>query len=87
MGSQWLMFAGLFVPWVHFDDHPAEDRVALHFRISMPAAIEAFVHQRLPESQRIELCHDEHQVVVHHGWQPLGEGCQPGPGDAVMALD
>lgn len=87
VGSQLLMFAAHFVPWVHLDDHPAEDRYALQFHISMPASIEAFVHQRLPGAERIELCHDERQVVVRRGWQPIGAACEPGPGDRVVALD
>jgi hypothetical protein len=87
VGSHLLMFAGIFVPWVRFDDHPEEDRFALHFRISLPAAIEAYVHERLPEAQRFELCHDEHRVVIRRGWSVLPEGCTPEPGDRVLALD
>lgn len=87
VGSQLLMFAAHFVPLVHLDDHPAEDRYALQFHISMPASIEAFVHRRLPEAERIELCHDERQVVVRRGWLPIGAACEPGPGDRVVALD
>ena len=87
VGSQLLMFAAHFIPWVHLDDHPAEDRYALQFHISMPASIEAFVHQRLPGADRIELCHDERQVVIRRGWQAIGAACEPGPGDRVVALD
>jgi hypothetical protein len=87
VGSHLLMFAGGFIPWIRFDDHPEDDRFALHFRTSMPASIEAFVRQRLPGTQRIELCHDERQVVIRRGWQPLAEGCQPEAGDQVVALD
>lgn len=87
VGSQLLMFAAHFIPWVHLDDHPAEDRYALRFHISMPASIEAFVHRRLPGAERIELCHDEHQVVIRRGWQAIGAACEPGPDDRVVALD
>jgi hypothetical protein len=87
VGSHLLMFAGTFVPWLHYDDHPADDRYALRFRTSVPTSIEAFVHARLPQAQRIEVCHDERQVVVHRGWTPVPEGCRPGDGDAVIALD
>ncbi|WP_353093940.1 DUF2145 domain-containing protein [Methylibium sp.] len=87
VGSQLLMFAAHFVPWVHLDDHPVEDRYALRFHISMPASIEAFVHRRLPGAERIELCHDERQVVIRRGWQAIGAACEPGPGDRVVALD
>jgi hypothetical protein len=87
VGSHLLMFAANFVPWLHIDDHPQDDRYALHFRISMPASIETFVHERVPGAQRIELCHDEQRVVVRHGWQPIGDGCRPETGDRVIALD
>ncbi|MBI5254864.1 MAG: DUF2145 domain-containing protein [Burkholderiales bacterium] len=87
VGSHALMFAGQFIPWVHFDDHPEDDRYALRLRVSLPAAIEAFVRQRVPDAQRMELCHDERQVVVRHGWRPLGEGCVAELGDRVVVLD
>jgi len=44
IGSRWVMFAAGFVPWVHVDDHPDEDRLAMQFHISLPDSIEAFVH-------------------------------------------
>jgi len=82
-----LMFAGAFMPWIKFDDHPDEDRFALRFRISMPASIEAFVRELVPGAQRIELCHDERQVVIRRGWEPVAEGCQPDASDRVIAFD
>ena len=85
--SHLLMFAGTFVPWIKFDDHPEADIYALRFHISMPASIETFVRERVPGSQRIELCHDERQVVIHHGWQSVAEGCRPEAGDRVVAFD
>jgi hypothetical protein len=87
VGSHLLMFAGAFIPWIRFDDHPEADRFALRFHTSMPASIAAFVQQRLPASERIELCHDARQVVIHRGWQPIADGCRPGAGDRVVALD
>lgn len=87
VGSHALMFAAGFIPWLHRDDHPDKDLFALRFRTSLPASIEAFVRQRVPGAQRIELCHDEHQVVVRRGWQPVAEGCRPDAGDRVVALD
>lgn len=87
VGSHLLMFAGAFVPWLAYDDHPEDDRFALRFRTSVPSAIEAFVQERLPQAQRIELCHDERQVVVRHGWRALADGCRAEPGDRVVALD
>lgn len=87
LGSHLLMFSAGFVPWISFDDHPEDDRFALRFRVSMPASIEAFVRERLPGARRIELCHDERQVVVRRGWKPLAEGCRPEAGDRVVAFD
>jgi len=87
VGSHLLMFAAGFVPWLRFEDHPEDDRFALQFRTSVPESIEGFVRARLPGAQRIELCHDERHIVVHRGWTPIAEGCRPGPGDRVIALD
>jgi hypothetical protein len=87
LDSHWLKFAAAFMPLVHLDDHPEDDRYGMAFRISMPAAMEAFVRQHLPEATRIELCHDEHQVVVRHGWEPIADGCRPAGADRVIALD
>jgi hypothetical protein len=85
--SHALMFAGGFIPWIRFDDHPEDDRYALQFRTVVPASLEAFVRAREPQARRIELCHTEHHVLVRHGWAPLADGCRPGPGDRVVALD
>jgi hypothetical protein len=87
VGSHALMFAGTFVPWIHYDDHPADDRFALRFRTSLPAALEAFVRERAPGARRVELCHDSRRVVIHHGWDAVPEGCKPQAGDRVIALD
>ena len=86
VGSRILMLAPYFVPLLHLDDHPGPDRDAMKLQVSLPAAIEAFVHQRLPASERIEICHDETQIVVHRGWDPVAGGCHPGPGDRVVPL-
>lgn len=86
VGSHALMFAGQFVPFVHLDDHPLDDRYALRLRTSVPASIEAFVRARWPQARRVELCHDARRVVVRRGWEPLAEGCRPAPGDEVFAL-
>ncbi len=85
--SHALVFAAQFVPLIHVSDHPPDDLYALKLRISMPSSIEAFVRQQAPQAERMELCHDERHVVVHRGWQPLGPGCQAGPGDEVISLD
>jgi hypothetical protein len=87
VGSHALMFAGHFIPWIHFDDHSEDDRFALRFRTSLPTSIEDFVRQRVPGAQRIELCHDEERIVVRRGWQALPDGCRPEAGDEVIAFD
>jgi hypothetical protein len=87
VGSRLLMMAAAFVPFLHLDDHPAEDRDAMLLRVSLPTTVEAFVRERVAGSERIELCHDGRQVVVHRGWTPIAEGCKPGEGDRVVPLD
>lgn len=87
VGSPLLMVAALFNPWIHLDDHPHEDLLALRFRISMPASIEAFIRERVPGAKRVELCHDERQVVIRSGWAPIADGCQPGTDDRVVVFD
>ena len=85
--SPLLMLAAAFVPWVHRDDHPADDIAAMRFRTSVPAALDAFVRARWPGAQRIELCHTTTRIVVRRGWQAIGEGCEPAADDRVLALD
>jgi hypothetical protein len=87
VGSHVRMAAAGFVPWLHFDDHPEDDRYALRFRISMPDAIEAFVRQRAPAAERIEICQRGTRVVVRRGGAPMGAGCEAGVGDDVIGLD
>ncbi|GGC62419.1 hypothetical protein GCM10011396_06650 [Undibacterium terreum] len=87
VGSHAVMFASMFVPLVHLGDHPEEDRRAMKLKVSLPSTVEAFVRQRVPDSERIEVCHDERQIVVHRGWTPVADGCKPGEGDRVLAFD
>ncbi len=86
VGWQPLMWLAGQIRWLHTDDHPADDLAAARFRVSMPASIEGFVRQQHPEARRIELCYSPTHVVVRHGWTPIAAGCQPAPGDAVVAL-
>jgi len=86
VGNRLLMWAAAFVPWLHDDDHPSDDIAAMVYRVSMPASIEAFVRASVPGASRIEFCHTEHQVVVHHGWEPIADGCVPGAQDRVITL-
>lgn len=87
VGSRLLMLAPYFIPLLNLDDHPAPDRDAMRLQVSLPAGIETFMRQRLPGSERVEICHDDKQVVVHHGWSPVAEGCVPGPDDRVIPFD
>lgn len=87
VGSRWLMLAALFVPLLHLDDHPAQAREAMRLQVSLPASVEQFVQQRFPASRRLELCHDERQIVVHRGWSPLAPGCVAGADDRVITFD
>jgi hypothetical protein len=87
IGSHLLMFAAPFIPMIHLDDHPLDDRFALRLRVSLPTTIEAFVRERMPGAQRIEMCFDARQAVVHRGWDDIAPGCVPRIGDAVIAFD
>lgn len=87
VGSRLLMIAAPFVPMIHVDDHPIEDQYALRFKTSLPASIEGFVHARVPEARRIELCHDAERTVIHRGWDEIAAGCAAGDGDSVIDFD
>ncbi|HEU4373906.1 MAG TPA: DUF2145 domain-containing protein [Telluria sp.] len=87
VGSRLLMLAPAFTPFLHLDDHPQADRDAMLLQVSLPSTVEDFVHARLPGSERVELCHDGRQVVVHRGWTPIADGCKPVDGDRVIPLD
>lgn len=81
-----VTLAGAVLPWLHTSDHPPDAVRRQQFDISLPASIEAFVRQQVPGAQRIEFCHNRQAMVVHHGWQPLGDGCAATPGDRVIPL-
>ena len=87
VNSRPLMWLGAFIPWLHGDDHSPEDIANSVYRVSMPASIEAFVRATVPGATRMEFCHTERQVVIRRGWEPIAEGCEPGPDDTVIALD
>ena len=81
------MWAGAFIPWLHSDDHPAEDLDEKRYRVSMPASIEAFAHKTVPGATRVEVCHTDRIMVLHRGWESIGEGCVPGAEDTVIRFD
>jgi hypothetical protein len=82
-----VMWLSRLIPWVHHDDHPAADLAQQVFRVSMPASIEAFVRQRVPEAIRVEFCLRDQRVVKRRGWQPISSSCEPQEGDVVTDLD
>ena len=86
VGNRALMWAGALVPWLHSDDHPADDVAQMVYRVSMPASVEGFVRATVPGASRIEFCHIGRQVVIHRGWEPIAEGCTPGTQDTVITL-
>ena len=75
------------LPWLHIDDHPADELAQARFQVSMPASIEAFVRERAPETERIEFCHAARRVVIRRGWQPIADGCVAEPTDTVIDLN
>jgi len=83
--SAWLMLAGRFVPWLHFNDHPPALLDAGRVQTSLPDSLEAFTLQRWPAARRIELCHGPQGIVMREGGGPLAAGCVPQGGDRVTA--
>ena len=86
-GSRWLYALSVFVPLLHHDDHPDEDRTAAVFRVSMPVSLETFVQRQVPGTERIELCHDHRHIVVRRGWRPLGAGCEGDANDLTIPFE
>lgn len=85
--SAWLLLAGRFVPWLHFDDHPEAQLNAGAVQTSLPTSLEAFALQRWPAARRIEFCHGPQGVVQRGGGVALAAGCVPQQGDHVTALN
>ena len=86
VNSNTLMWLAHWIPWLQNDDHPTADIEQQVYRVSMPASIENFVRTTVPGARRIELCHNERQVVIKRGWELIDEGCLAGPLDAVIVL-
>ena len=85
-GARPVLWLAAVVPWLHLDDHPAEDLERNRLAVSMPESIEAFVRARVPRAERLEICHDSRRAVLRRGWEPIADGCRPGPGDEVRPL-
>ena len=84
--SRWLLWAARAVPLIRLDDHPEQDKAAARLQVSLPSSIETFVRGVEPRAQRLELCHAAGRVVIRSGWEPLGQRCEPEPGDRVVEL-
>lgn len=82
----YLVWAAWLLPLLHNGDQPAANLSARQYQVSLPEAIDGFVHQQWPGSQRIELCTHGKQLVVHRGWERIAEGCVPGAQDEVRQL-
>jgi hypothetical protein len=76
-----LMWLASALPWLHEDDHPADDLAAAQYRVSMPTSVEAFVRQREPAAERLEFCHNGQHMLLRRGWRPIADGCVAEPGD------
>lgn len=87
LASAWLMLAGRFVPWLHFDDHPQAQLADGAVQTSLPTSLEAFALARWPAARRIEFCHGPRGFVQREAGAPLAAGCVPQDGDRVLALD
>ncbi|MDR7270998.1 hypothetical protein J2X20_003656 [Pelomonas saccharophila] len=85
--SGWLLVAGHFMPWLHFDDQPREQLRASIVQTSLPDSLEAFALRRWPTARRIEFCHGPQGVVQREGGAPLAAGCVPQDGDRITALN
>ncbi len=75
------------VQWLHNDDHPPEDLDAAQYRVSMPAALEAFVQKRFTQASRTEICYTRAHAVIRHGGAAMDDSCNPLPGDQVVPLE
>jgi hypothetical protein len=84
--SQALMFAAGFMPLLHLDDHPDEDRFSLTLKVSLPEAIEGFMRTQLAGTRRVELCHAPGRIVLRRDGPPLDAACTAGEGDEVEDL-
>ena len=85
--SPWLMIAGHFVPWLHFDDHPRAALEAGTVQTSLPTSLEAFAQQRWAGARRLEFCHGPQGIVQRESGEPLAAGCAPREGDRVTGLN
>jgi hypothetical protein len=84
--QRWMLWLSLFAPRMHSDDHPAADLAHRVLKVSMPDALERFVHARVPGASRVEFCMKGGRVIVRHGWVPLPADCHAETDDATQDL-
>jgi hypothetical protein len=84
-----MWFGAAFVPWIHNDDHPAEDLAAAQYRISLPAAVEGLVRAQERGARKVQICYSGAHVLVRRGWDAgtQDDACTPAPSDERIALD
>lgn len=82
-----LMLFSTWLPFIHRDDHPAEDLQAARYRVSMPDSLQALLLRVAPDAQRLEFCRTETHVLMRRDGAPIGDGCVPAPGDEVLSLE
>ena len=73
-----------WIPWLHNDDHPTADIQQQIYHVNVPASMESFVRATVPGATRIELCHNEQQLVIKRGWELIDEDRVAGPLDDVF---
>jgi hypothetical protein len=52
----------------------------------MPASMDGFVRTHVPGASRLEICHAGPRVVVHAGWDEIGDDCVAAGSDRVVDL-
>nr|WP_183381499.1 MULTISPECIES: DUF2145 domain-containing protein [unclassified Herbaspirillum] len=80
----YVVWVGHMIPLLHTKDHPSENIDRKIFQVSMPAAIEEFVKNRVDNVSRVEMCLKDNRIVIHRGWDSIADGCIAGPEDDVL---
>jgi len=83
---RFMVWISHLVPLVHNNDHPAENLEKDIYQVSMPASVENFVRATTPGAERIEVCLNQKQIVIHRGWDLIADNCVPGAEDKVVPV-
>jgi hypothetical protein len=81
-----ILLGGMLMPLLHNADHPAQNLRQGVYEVSLPGSLEAFVQHQQPQAARVEMCMNERQIVIHHGWDEIAQGCVAAPADSVLPL-